>query len=146
MRFVDRVRSAVGDLEGKHLGLWGLAFKAGTDDLRQSPAMEIAGRLTQAGAFVRAYDPAAMEHAAPHLPYVEMAADPYEAARTADALVICTEWPEFAEADLGLLRSVMSRPVIVDGRNLFDPADVAAAGFLYVSMGRPTVSGDAPTS
>lgn len=146
LRFVERVRGAVGDLEDKRLAVWGLAFKAGTDDLRHSPGLEIAQRLSTSGAFVKAYDPAAMDAAAPLLPHVEMAADAYEAARSADAVVICTEWPAFAEADLKLLRSVMARPVIVDGRNLFDPASVAAEGFLYVSMGRPTVSGTAPGS
>lgn len=140
-RFLERVQEAVGDLAGARLAVWGLAFKAGTDDLRRSPAMDVAERLLQAGAHVRAFDPAAMTDAATLLPDLVMAIDPYDAAEGADAVVICTEWPEFAEVDLERLRRVVSRPVIVDGRNLFEPADVAAAGFSYLSMGRPTVSG-----
>jgi len=142
--FVDKIRSALGDLEDKHVAIWGLAFKPETDDLRNAPAIAIASRLLGQGARVTAHDPAAMTAAQQVLPEVTFVADPYEAAREAHCLAICTEWEIYASADPAKLREVMARPVVVDGRNLLSPQEMAEAGFLYIGMGRPTVSGAAP--
>lgn len=143
-RFVDKVRAALGSLEDKRIAVWGLSFKPDTDDIRGSPAVEIARRLSTSGAFVTAYDPVAMDTARALLPNVDMAADPLEAAKDANCVAICTEWPEFAEVDLNALREVMARPVIVDGRNALDPRAAYNAGFLYISTGRPMVMGVVP--
>ncbi len=137
--FVEKVRGALSNLEGRHVALWGLSFKPETDDLRNSPALELARRLVAGGARVTAYDPVAMPAAKPLLPDVELAPDPYDAARGADCLAVCTEWSVFATADLERLRAEMAHPVVVDGRNVFDPAGMAGAGFTYASVGRPTV-------
>jgi UDPglucose 6-dehydrogenase len=137
--FVEKVLAVAGDLEDRRVGLWGLAFKPDTDDLRHSPALEVARRLMAGGARVTAFDPVAMAPAKPLLEGVEFAADPYEAAREADCLAICTEWSVFASADLHRLHDAMARPAVVDGRNVMDPVAMAEAGFTYASMGRPTV-------
>jgi UDPglucose 6-dehydrogenase len=139
-RFVEKIREAVWNLEDKRIALWGLAYKPDTDDLREAPAVEVARRLAAEGARVVAYDPAAMPAAKSLLADAAFAADPYEAVAGAHCLAICTDWAEFAEADLERVRAAMARPVIVDGRNIFRPEDVAAAGFTYASMGRPTVA------
>jgi UDPglucose 6-dehydrogenase len=121
----------------------GLAFKGGTDDIRDSPAIEIVSMLLKEGCSVDAYDPAAMERSAQVIPpseqmhYVE---DAYAAARDKDALLILTDWQEFAELDLSLLHKGLRYPIILDGRNLYDPSDLEARGFTYVSVGRPTVN------
>jgi UDPglucose 6-dehydrogenase len=138
-RIVAKVRHAVWNLEGKTLAVWGLAFKPGTDDLREAPALEVIPALLREGAAVRAYDPAAAEAAKAELPDVEIALDPWAAADGADALVVLTEWPEFADADLERLRDTLRRPVVVDGRNLWSPQRMAELGFTYVSFGRPDV-------
>jgi UDPglucose 6-dehydrogenase len=137
--FVEKIRSVLGGLSGRRIALWGLSFKPETDDLRNAPAVEVARRLLDEGAFVSAHDPAAMPVAKLLLPDVALAAAPNDAARGADCVVICTEWSEYAAADLERLRAEMTQPVVVDGRNLFRPADMAAAGFTYASVGRRTV-------
>jgi UDPglucose 6-dehydrogenase len=142
--FVEKVRGVVWNLDDKRVALWGLAFKPDTDDLRHSPALDVARRLVDGGAHVTAYDPVAMPAAKTLLSGVEFAADPYDAARDADCLAVCTEWSVFATADLERLRDEMAHPVVVDGRNLMDPATMARAGFTYASMGRPTVGMPAP--
>jgi len=140
--FVEKIRAVLWHLEDKRVALWGLAFKPDTDDLRHSPALEVAHRLVEGGAHVVAYDPVAMPAAKPLFGDVEFAADPYEAVRGADCLAVCTEWSVFATADLDRLRDEMAHPVVVDGRNVFHPAAMAAAGFTYASMGRPTQGPD----
>ena len=125
-------------LEGKRIAVWGLAFKANTDDLRDAPALDLVGRLAREGAEVVAYDPVAMEGARSRLPAASLAPGPYEAARGANAVVVCTEWEEFKQVDLVRLRDVMAEPVIMDGRNLLDREAATAAGFIYASVGRPT--------
>jgi UDPglucose 6-dehydrogenase len=137
--FVEKIRGVLWNLDDKRVALWGLSFKPDTDDLRHSPALDVARRLGEGGAQVTAYDPVAMPAAEPLLPGVEFAADPYDAARGADCLAICTEWSVFATADLARLRDELSHPVVVDGRNVMDPSAMAEAGFTYASMGRPTV-------
>jgi UDPglucose 6-dehydrogenase len=136
-RFIRKIEEEVWVLKGKTIGLWGLAFKPDTDDVRESPALAVAAALRERGARVRAYDPQAMERAREALPDLECAPDPYAAAAGADCLAIVTAWEVFRKADLAKLKGVMQHPTIVDGRNLYDPAAVRAAGFTYRSMGRP---------
>ena len=138
---VDKVRRAVWNLEGKTIGVWGLAFKPGTDDLREAPAIDVIKALEDEGARVRAYDPAAGAAAKAELPRTEIVADAHTAIEGADALVVMTEWPEFAAADLLRVRDAMRRPVVVDGRNLWPVTRMADLGFTYLSFGRPDVSG-----
>ena len=137
-RFVKKVRTALWTLRGKHIGVLGLAFKGGTDDLRESPAIAIVKELLDEGAEICAYDPAAMVKAREMLPSqgVEYADNEYQAALRRDALLILTDWEQFARLDLQKLRSVMKLPIVIDGRNLFSPSQMAAAGFLYYSVGR----------
>lgn len=133
-----KVRDAVWNLDDKRVCLLGLAFKPNTDDVRFAPALALAERLLGEGAVVAAYDPTAIEEARREQPRIEYADDPYAAATDAHVVVLCTEWAEFSELDLDKLKSVMRYPVFVDGRNVFDPADMARRGFTYTSMGRPT--------
>lgn len=130
------VAAAGGDLRGRTVGLLGLAFKAGTDDLRDAASLSLAPALKAAGASVKAFDPAA-NATHPALAGVRLAEDPYACARAADALVILTEWPQFRSLDLARLRGLMRQPLIIDFRNLLDPAAVRAEGFRYVALGRP---------
>ncbi len=135
-RMVPKVEKAFGGLAGKTVALLGLAFKGDTDDMRESPAIPVVEGLVKAGAKVRAYDPAATEQARPLLPPIDYCADPYDAARGADGVVIATEWNQFRALDLEQLRQLLKRPLMVDLRNLYEPERVAAAGFRYVSIGR----------
>jgi len=146
MTFVNQIKTAVGDLAGKRIAVWGLSFKPETDDLRDAPAIDIIRHLLDAGASVIAHDPVAGPGAKDLIPELTVVAQPEEAVRGADALAVCTEWPLYAGTDLAKLRASLAQPVIVDGRNIFDPSTMEAAGFLYVSMGRPTVTGWAPTA
>ena len=138
--YLEKLRTALWIIKDKTVAVWGLAFKANTDDLRFSPAMTLAGRLLEDGASVRAYDPQAMPFAAEQLPGIELCSSAIEAARGADAALLLTDWPEFLDIDLTQLRQVMARPLILDGRNLFDPATIQLAGFDYIAMGRPATS------
>lgn len=137
--FVNKIRSTLGDLKGKRIAVWGLAFKPETDDLRNAPAVDIIRRLLRDGATIVAHDPVASESIARVLPEVELADDPFAAAEGADMLAVCTEWDAYVTADLGHLRDVLGQPVVVDGRNIFDPEAMRKAGFRYISMGRPEV-------
>jgi UDPglucose 6-dehydrogenase len=134
------VRSALWTFRGKKLGVLGLAFKGGTDDIRESPAVEIVRQLLHEGALVTAYDPAAAERAKEVLPpgaQMRYAGDAYAAAQDADALLILNEWDEFAQLDLKRLHYTLRYPIIIDGRNLYDPETMAQNGFTYLSVGRP---------
>jgi UDPglucose 6-dehydrogenase len=140
-RFLSKVRSALWTLRGKRLAVLGLSFKGETDDIRESPAIDLVEMLLVEGCCVVAYDPAAMERAKSELPpssTMSYAADAYEAAKDADALLILTDWKEFAGLDLRRLHSALRYPIVVDGRNLFDPAVMQEHGFTYLSVGRPT--------
>ena len=138
--FLRKVRSALWTLKGKRIGVLGLSFKGGTDDIRESPAISIVRSLLHEGSEIIAYDPAAMERAKSVLPSsVEFAADAYAAAEGVDALLILTDWEEFSSVDLRRIRSAVSYPIIVDGRNLYDPVAMARSGFYYFSVGRPDV-------
>ncbi len=132
-----RIEEAVWNLEGKRIALLGLSFKPDTDDVRSSPALALARRLIAAGAEVVGYDPHAAETAKQELAELQLASDPYEAARGADCLVLATEWEEFKRLNLDALSASMRHAVMVDGRNLFDPARMADAGFWYYPTGRP---------
>ena len=138
VRFLKKVRSALWTLRGKRLGVLGLAFKADTDDIRESPALEIIAALLREGAQICAYDPVAIPKAREVLNEsgIFYATDPYTAAAGCDAVLILTEWKQFAQLDLKKLRSVVKHPIVIDGRNLYRPADMAQAGFAYHSMGR----------
>jgi len=140
-RFIRKVRSALWTLRGKKLGVLGLAFKGGTDDIRESPAILLIKMLIQEGCAISTYDPAAHERAKEVLnSSVRFAENAYDAAREADALLILTEWEEFAALDLTRLRAAMKYPIVIDGRNLYDPHVMAAHGFTYYSVGRPSAS------
>jgi len=121
---VKHMDKMTGGLKGKTIGLFGLAFKPNTDDMREAPSIEIAEHLMKAGAKVRGYDPVAMEVARPILPAVEMFKDPYEMAKGCDGVIIVTEWNEFKQLDLDQLKSVLKKPVIFDGRNIYDPGSM----------------------
>ncbi len=141
-RFLRKVRSALWTLRGKHLGVLGLAFKGGTDDIRESPALFIVQALLQEGCSITVYDPAAMERAEEALrprqtnANIKFANSVYEAAHGVDALLILTEWEEFANLDFNRLRGELKYPIVIDGRNLYDPDVMAAQGFTYYSVGR----------
>jgi UDPglucose 6-dehydrogenase len=134
---VRMVREAVGDLRGKTVAMLGLSFKPNTDDMRDAPSAEIVELLEHEGATVRAYDPAAAEKAKRVLPSITLCKDAYEAVYQADAAILVTEWNEFKQLDLPKLRRAMRGRVLVDGRNLYDPAAMTAAGFDYRAIGRP---------
>src|SRR5712692_8220353 len=137
-RFLKKVRSVLWTLRGKRLGVLGLAFKGGTDEIRESPAILLVQALLQEGCQIAAYDPAAMDRAREVLnSKTEFVSDPYEAARGADALLILTEWEEFAALDLDRLLQQLKYPIVIDGRNLYEPDAMAARGFTYYSVGRP---------
>jgi UDPglucose 6-dehydrogenase len=133
---VNKVRSALGDLSGKKIGLLGLTFKPNTDDLRESPALDVAGRLLEEGAEVLAYDPVGMPHARVLMPQIQMTEDPYDLASDIDALVVCTEWNEFVHLDLERIHGLMKDPIVVDGRNIYEPVEMRALGFTYLAIGR----------
>jgi UDPglucose 6-dehydrogenase len=138
--FFNKVRSALWTLRGKRLAALGLAFKRDTDDIRESPAIEVIKKLLEAGVLITAYDPEAMERAKEVLPPSETlryAANLYEAAQDADAVLILTDWKEFAEIDLTRLNRAVHFPIVIDGRNLYKPKEMIDHGFTYVSVGRP---------
>jgi UDPglucose 6-dehydrogenase len=141
---VERVHARFGpSLQGRTFALWGLAFKPGTDDLREAPSLEIIEALLQAGAQVRAYDPAVQpqpERLLSRRDGFSHAEDPLAAAAGADALLIVTEWREFRSPDFEALRVALRQPVVFDGRNLFDPQQMAALGFEYHGIGRGAVA------
>ncbi len=133
---VAKVRELLGTLDDKVIAILGLAFKPNTDDMRDAPAVEIAQNLQAGGARVQGYDPVAMTVAGRLLPGVRLCEDAYEAAAGVDAVVICTEWNEFKQLDLPRLKHNMRQPVVVDGRNIYDPAAMQRLGFTYRGMGR----------
>ena len=137
-RFIRKVRTALWTLRGKRLGVLGLAFKGGTDDIRESPAVFLVQSLLQEGCQITAYDPAASGKAREVLgDSIGYAENAYAAATEADALLILTEWEEFAFLDLPRIHGEMKHPIVLDGRNLYDPATMASHGFTYYSIGRP---------
>ncbi|HSJ96014.1 MAG TPA: UDP-glucose/GDP-mannose dehydrogenase family protein [Myxococcota bacterium] len=137
LRMVDKICEALdGEIEGRVLGVLGLSFKPETDDMRDAPSVDIIRALLERGARVRAYDPAAMDNAAPLLPGVQMCQDAYQTCEGADALVIVTEWNQFRMLDLERVAKLLRQPVIVDLRNVYEPAALRRQGFRYTSVGR----------
>lgn len=140
MQMFRKLERLLPDLEGKTVTLLGLAFKQRTDDVRESPALPIIGKLKERGATVRAFDPVAMESMKKHHPDIDYADGIYESVEGADAVMILTEWNEFRGLNLGKIKEVMNQPVMVDCRNLYDPGTVRKAGFKYACVGRETYS------
>jgi UDPglucose 6-dehydrogenase len=139
-RFLSKVRSALWTLRGKRIGVLGLAFKGETDDIRESPAIDLVEMLLAEGCSITTYDPAAMKRAEevlPPGPNLSYASDAYAAAKDADALLILTDWSEFATLNLSHLYKTLRYPIVIDGRNLYDPQVMVEQGFTYLSIGRP---------
>jgi UDPglucose 6-dehydrogenase len=139
-RLVGKLAAHLGSLVGKRIALLGLAFKPDTDDMREAASLVLAGRLESEGALVVAYDPVAEDRARQLLPGVEMAESALDALNGADAAVLVTEWPEFAELDWARVAESMSNPLLVDGRNFLDADRVRAAGITYEAIGRPSAT------
>ena len=137
---IDKIAQACGGVAGKTVAALGVTFKPNTDDVRESPSLVILPGLMERGAKVRAFDPAGMDEGRRVLDGVVWCRDSYDAMAGADALVILTEWNEFRALDLARVKGLLKRPLIVDLRNIYDPGEVAAAGFRYVSVGRPAAA------
>jgi UDPglucose 6-dehydrogenase len=134
--FLEKLRNELWVLRGKQIGVWGLAFKPNSDDIRFAPALSIVRALLAEGAQVSAYDPQAMEKAKQEIPQVTYCDNLYDVANDADAILLLTEWDEFKLVDWARLRRLMSQPVLLDGRNLFSPETVISHGFRYLGVGR----------
>jgi len=139
-RFVKKVETVLGDLTGRLIGVLGLSFKPNTDDMREAPSVDIINALLKKGARVKAYDPVAMPRAEELLPTVTFTATAYDVAKDADALLLVTEWNEFKQLDWQRIKRYMRQPVVIDGRNLYDPREMRSLGFIYWGVGR----GEAP--
>lgn len=137
-RVVEKLQEALKGVRGRIVGVLGLSFKPGTDDVRESPALDVVRVLTERGAHVRVHDPVAAGNARRALEglEVEFFEEPYSLAMGAEALVLATEWPEYRHLDLARLAGMMRTPVLVDGRNLFGPEEARRAGWIYVGVGR----------
>ena len=131
-----KLEDLLGDLEGKTVGMMGLAFKENTDDMRESPSLTVIEHLLSAKAKVRAYDPVAMEHASEMLPDVDMCNNAYNMANGADALVLTTPWNEFQQLDMKRIASSMNHPIFIDGKNIYEPEKMKSFGFEYRAVGR----------
>ena len=136
LRVLQRLRELVGPLHDRQIGLLGLAFKPNTDDIRESPALELARLILHEGAQVKAYDPVAMDNARQVLGDVQYCQDAYEVARGSDALVVVTDWNEFKHLHMATVKDLMRSPVLIDGRNIYDVAEMQALGFTYRGIGR----------
>ncbi|MGH2457552.1 MAG: UDP-glucose dehydrogenase family protein [Chloroflexota bacterium] len=137
---VQRIREAVGgSLADRRIGVLGLSFKPNTDDMRDAPSLTVIRQLQNEGAIVTGFDPVAMRNAERLLPKTRFSATPYDVAQGAHALAILTEWNEFKQLDLERIREIMAQPIIVDGRNLYEPERMTTLGFTYISVGRPPV-------
>jgi UDPglucose 6-dehydrogenase len=135
-RFLKKIHDTLWIVKDKTIAVLGLAFKPNTDDMRLAPSLDVIRPLLKEGARIKAYDPKAMEKAREYLPDIEYCDSAYAAATGAEAVVICTEWDEFRKLDLEKLRSVLAHPIVIDGRNVFDPKKMAELGFEYKSIGR----------
>ncbi len=133
---IPKIEKLVGNLNGKQIGFLGLSFKPETDDMRESPALDIIKEVQEQGAKVKAYDPVAMDEAKKELPDIDFAENEYEAIENADALVIVTEWNQFRALDMERVKDLLNEPKIVDLRNIYEPADMKELGFEYVGVGR----------
>jgi UDPglucose 6-dehydrogenase len=135
-QLVLKLEDMLGDLNGKVIGILGLAFKENTDDIRESPSLDVAKMLNERGAIIRGYDPVAMDNVAATVPYIILAEDAYDLAQGCDALIIGTPWNEFKSLDMRRVREAMREPNVVDGRNLYDPSLMRSMGFQYRGVGR----------
>lgn len=135
-RFVEKVEEALDNVSGKTISVLGLAFKPDTDDMREAPSVKIIKALQQKGAKIRAYDPVATETAQQVLDNVVYCKNPEEAVKNADCLLIVTEWNEFKQLDLKKIKGLMKQPIIIDGRNIYDPLEIKKLGFIYKGVGR----------
>lgn len=134
--FIDKILRTLKNPHEKTVAIWGLAFKPKTDDMREAPSVEVIKSLQDQGVAILAYDPVAQEEAKKITKNVTFIDNPYDAVKDADALVICTEWDEFKEIDLDRIKSLLKSPIIIDGRNVYDPKEMEKLGFEYVSVGR----------
>jgi len=137
-RMIEKLQDALKGVRGRIIGVLGLSFKPGTDYIRESPAIDVIRMLIDRGAYVRAHDPAAITNAKKELtmPGIEFFLDPYNIALGADGLILATDWPEYAKLDLKRLADSMNKPVLLDGRNMFDRNKAEYAGFYYMGVGR----------
>jgi UDPglucose 6-dehydrogenase len=138
---IPKIKTLIPDLKGKKIAIWGLAFKPKTDDMREAPSIVIIDELTKLGAKIRAFDPVAAENAKTifdkmGIKDIEYAKNPYETLKGCDGLVVVTEWDEFRQLDLKEIKKSLKSPIIIDGRNIYDPKEMADAGFSYVCVGR----------
>jgi len=133
---LNKIKKVLGTLEGRSIGILGIAFKPNTDDIREAVAVEIIPTLQEKGCSIKAFDPAAMENAEKELKGVKFCKDAYAVAKDVECLVVLTEWNEFKELDFEKIKKLMKKPVIVDGRNIYDPKTMKKAGFEYVGIGR----------
>lgn len=134
---IPKIKSVLGNLKGKTIAIWGLAFKPKTDDMREAPSIKIIGELQKLGANIKAFDPIAENNAKKILKNIEYGGNnPYNTIKDCDALVIVTEWDEFRQLDLELVKSLLKTPIIIDGRNIYDPKEMETYGFKYISIGR----------
>jgi UDPglucose 6-dehydrogenase len=136
LRFVKKIEGILWNLRQKQIGILGLAFKPNTDDMRFAPSIDIIGYLKKEGASIKAYDPQAMERAKEIMPDITYCKSAYEVAENSECLAILTEWDEFREMDLAKIKSLLKLPIIVDGRNIFDPKQMSEMGFNYQGIGR----------
>jgi UDPglucose 6-dehydrogenase len=137
--FVKKIKDTLWILKDKNIGVLGLSFKPNTDDIRNAPSLDIIKTLQQEGANIKAYDPQAMEKARGLLEKVKFCQDAYEACRNSDCLLIVTEWDEFKELDFSKMKKLLKRPIIIDGRNIYDPRKIEKLGFTYIGIGRREV-------
>jgi len=135
-RFVKKISDTLWVLKDKRIAVLGLAFKQNTDDVRMSPAIDLCQRLQKEGALLRVHDPKAMDKSGALLNGATFVDDMNEVADGCDALVVATEWEVFKKLDLDRVRKAMTHPILFDGRNLFDPAEMERLGFIYKSIGR----------
>ncbi len=133
---VKKIKQAMWVMNNKTIGILGLAFKPDTDDMREAPSIDIINELQQEGAKIKAYDPVAGHRAKEILKKIQYCKDPYSVAEGSDALVIITDWPEFKKLDLKKIKTLLNQPVIIDGRNMYDPEQIKKLGFVYKSIGR----------
>ncbi len=135
-RMLAKLERMVGALQGRTIGVLGLAFKPNTDDIREAPAIDLIHGLLERGAMVKAFDPAAMDQVAKLIPLVELCKDAYAVADGSDALVLVTEWNQFRNLDLERIRKALRSPIVLDCRNVYDPVRMAELGFMYEGVGR----------
>ncbi len=137
---VRKIKSTLGNVQGKQVGILGLSFKPNTDDIREAPSVEIIEALLSDGAHLKAYDPVAMENMRKRFPKLTFCKDTYEVAKNADALIFVTEWNQFRSLDLDRIKSLMNSPTIIDLRNIYDPEKMHQKGFQYTCVGRPLIT------